>query len=223
MRFRTGISNVGLLHKIIRSLAALARSCVIKLSEEQVYFIVPGSESATGVQVWSQVKVSTLFEDYRIESNSNNEIWVEVNLDSLVKVLRSADNSVGGINENMRNSAALSQAEVTLKLNKKQNQPIWAFDIKGYTASRKSMIITHEINVKILSSRRQEDLKEPLCPRPDIHVVLPNLQELRNIVSRLAPVADDVDVSANHVCSTSLTLALPSLYFDNAAWVGMTL
>lgn len=29
------------------------------------------------------------------------------------------------------------------------------------------MIITHEINVKILSSRRQEDLKEPLCPRPD--------------------------------------------------------
>lgn len=47
-----------------------------------------------------------------------------------------------------------------------------------------------------------------------IHVVLPNLQELRNIVSRLAPVADDVDVSANHVCSTSLTLALPGYYMD---------
>lgn len=29
------------------------------------------------------------------------------------------------------------------------------------------MVITHEINVKILSSRRQQDLKEPLCPRPD--------------------------------------------------------
>lgn len=45
---------------------------------------------------------------------------------------------MGGINENMRNSAALSQAEVTLKLNKKQNQPIWAFDIKGYTVSKTS-------------------------------------------------------------------------------------
>lgn len=42
---------------------------------------------------------------------------------------------MGGISENMRSSAALSQAEVTLKLNKKQNQPIWAFDIKGYTVS----------------------------------------------------------------------------------------
>ncbi|WVQ91931.1 hypothetical protein IAS59_005738 [Cryptococcus gattii] len=159
MRFRTGISNVGLLHKIIRSLAALARSCVIKSGREY-------------------------------ECLHSSKI-IEL-------ILRSADNSVGGISGNMRSSAALSQAEVTLKLNKKQNQPIWAFDIKGYTASRKSMVITHEINVKILSSRRQQDLKEPLCPRPDIHVVLPNLQELRNIVSRLAPVADDVEVSANH-------------------------
>ncbi|WWC67135.1 uncharacterized protein I206_101042 [Kwoniella pini CBS 10737] len=197
MRFRTAISNVGLLHKITRSLAALARSCVIRLSPEQVHFIVPGNESSTGVQVWSQVKVDTLFDNYKIESNANNEIWVELHLDSLLKVLRSADSSVGSINES-RSTASLSDSDVTLKLNKKGQQPIWSFEIRGYTAQRKHMSITHEIPVKILSPKRQNELNEPLCPQPDIHVVLPNLLELRNIVSRLSHIADDVKVSANH-------------------------
>lgn len=35
----------------------------------------------------------TLFTSFRIESNNDNEIWLEINLDSLLKVLRSADNS----------------------------------------------------------------------------------------------------------------------------------
>ncbi|WVF66361.1 hypothetical protein IAT40_001101 [Kwoniella sp. CBS 6097] len=198
MRFRTTIINVALLHKISRSLAALAKTCVIRLSPEQAHFIVPGNEGSTGVQVWSQVKVSTLFDAYKIESNANNEIWLELHLDSLMKVLRSADSSVGGLGESTRNTATLSDADVTLKLNKKGHQPIWAFEIRGKTAARKSMSITHEIDVKILSPKRQQELQEPLCPQPDIHVVLPNLYELRNLVSRLSHVADDVKVSANH-------------------------
>ena len=36
---------------------------------------------------------NTLFDDYKIESNSANEIWLEINLDSLLKALRSADSS----------------------------------------------------------------------------------------------------------------------------------
>ncbi|OCF33100.1 HUS1 checkpoint protein [Kwoniella heveanensis BCC8398] len=209
MRFRTAIINVALLHKITRSLAALAKTCVIRLSPEQVHFIVPGNEGSTGVQVWSQVKVSTLFDSYKIESNANNEIWLELHLDSLMKVLRSADSSVGGIGESTRHTATLSDADVTLKLNKKGNQPIWAFEIRGKTAARKSMSITHEIDVKILSPKRQQELQEPLCPQPDIHVVLPNLYEMRNLVSRLSHVADDVKVSANHEGTLDLSVNSP--------------
>lgn len=39
--------------EIIRSLGALARTCVIRLSETSVHFIVPGNENKDGVQVWS--------------------------------------------------------------------------------------------------------------------------------------------------------------------------
>lgn len=35
----------------------------------------------------------TLFRNFRIESNNNNEIWLELHLDALLKVLRSADSS----------------------------------------------------------------------------------------------------------------------------------
>ncbi|WVN86024.1 uncharacterized protein L203_101182 [Cryptococcus depauperatus CBS 7841] len=211
MRFRTAISNVSLFHKIIRSLNAISKVAVIRLSEDQTFFIVPNNESQTGVQVWSQVRVTTLFDGYRIESNSNNEIWVEVNLDSLAKVLRSADSSVGGINENLRSTSALSDAEVTLKLNKRDNQPIWSFEIHGFTSLRKQMIITHEVNVKVLSLKRQQELIEPLCPQPDVHVVCPNLSEFKNIVSRLSPLSENISVSLNNEGTMELTVRTPSI------------
>lgn len=89
-----------------------------------------------------------MFRDYKIESNSENEIWLEVNLDALLKVLRSADNSgklilsrkgnmvadslAGMTNDNGRsNATALSDSQVTLKLNKNGNQAIWAIEIRG--------------------------------------------------------------------------------------------
>ena len=36
---------------------------------------------------------STLFDNFRIESNNDNEIWLDIHLEALLKVLRSADSS----------------------------------------------------------------------------------------------------------------------------------
>ncbi|KAI9633365.1 checkpoint protein Hus1/Mec3 [Dioszegia hungarica] len=207
MRFRTHIINIPLLHRIIRSLAALARLCVIRLSEDKVHFIVPGNENKDGVQVWSQVKVETLFSNFRVESNNKNEIWLELHLDALLKVLKSADSSINDGITDSRNATSLQDGEVSLKLNKRGNQAIWAFDIRGRSQlSGKPMQITHEINVHVLSPKRQGELNEPLCPPPDIHLVLPNLTDLRNLVSRLGTMADDVKLSANHEGKMELTV-----------------
>jgi hypothetical protein len=35
----------------------------------------------------------TLFSGYRIESNNNNEIWLEINVEALLRVLKSCDSS----------------------------------------------------------------------------------------------------------------------------------
>jgi len=76
------------------------------------------------------------------------------------------------------------------------------------------MTISHEVKIHILTPRRQQELNEPLCPPPDvsllplhersrtddqIHILLPSLMDLRNIVSRLGQMASDVKLSANLV------------------------
>ncbi|GMK54198.1 hypothetical protein CspeluHIS016_0107840 [Cutaneotrichosporon spelunceum] len=191
MRFRTRISNVALLHKIVRSLAALAKVCVVRLSPDSVHFIVPGNEGRDGVQ-------PTLFDHYRIESNNNNEIWLEINLDALLKVLRSADTSSGIADGGRGGNTTLSDADVMVKLNKLDGRPVWTFEISGRTSQGHPITITHNVTVHIISSRRQKELTEPLCPPPDIHLVLPNLSELKTIVSRLGHLAEDVSLAANH-------------------------
>ncbi|EIW73416.1 hypothetical protein TREMEDRAFT_25550 [Tremella mesenterica DSM 1558] len=194
MRFRTTITHISLLRKIVQSLGAIAKICVVRLTPEKVYFIVPGNEGRDGVQVWSQVKVETLFQSYRIESHNNNEIWVEIHLEAFLKVLKSAPE----INDSSRpNHDAFTHSEINLKLNKRDTQALWAFEIRNTTAAGREMSIIQDVKVVVLSVKRQNELNEPLCPPPEVHVVLPKLVELRNIIHRLGHITDDVTVSGN--------------------------
>jgi HUS1 checkpoint protein len=43
---------------------------------------------------------------------------------------------VGSINDTGRNATSLTEADVSLKLNKKGDQPVWAFEIRGRVSSR---------------------------------------------------------------------------------------
>ncbi|QRW04104.1 Hus1, required for S-M and DNA damage checkpoints-like protein [Ceratobasidium sp. AG-Ba] len=44
--------------------------------------------------------------------------------------------------------------------------------------------------------RRHEQIKEPLCPPPDLHIILPSLKELRTIVEHMQRLSDVVAFSA---------------------------
>ena len=80
----------------------------------------------------------------------------------------------------------MNHADVTIKLNKRDSQAIWVFDIRG-TASLfigdspgadhsyfaqsqqdRPMSISHEVNVVVLTNKRKDELNEPLCPPPDV-------------------------------------------------------
>ena len=92
--------------------------------------------------------------------------------------------------KNMTSLEAATSA-VSLKLNKRGNQAIWAFDIKGVVSlscrpsllrhqltlqsqhSGRPMQLSHEIDVHVLSQKRQSELNEPLCPPPDVSFVFP--------------------------------------------------
>ncbi|KAH8081492.1 checkpoint protein Hus1/Mec3 [Filobasidium floriforme] len=188
MRFRTKIINASLMNKVVKSLQSTAKSCVIKLGPESVHFIVSDSESGpSGVQIWSQVKVVTLFDEYRIESRGNNEIYLEIGLEPLSKALRSAE-MVGTTGRD---------SEAGVKLSKKNDKAVLVFDIVGQGNGPTPISITHDVTCLVLNPSRVAQLKEPLCPQPDIHVHLPSLAQLKGLASRFSHLGSTVSISAN--------------------------
>ena len=64
---------------------------------------------------------TTLFDEYRIESRGNNEIYLEVSLEALSKALRSAESA----------AASGRDSEASVKLSKKNDRAVLVFDIVG--------------------------------------------------------------------------------------------
>lgn len=81
--------------------------------------------------------------------------------------------------------------------------------------SMKQSVIKHDVGIVVLSPVRVKDLKEPLCPTPDvgtlhipsawltmksqIHITLPHMQQLKGLTARMARLGSTVSISANKV------------------------
>lgn len=119
----------------------------------------------------------TIFDDYRIASAAQDTINLEVNLDHLQRALRSAVNS----------------SDVTMRLTKRDGFPLLTFEIHRYNGS----VITQDLHVRVLSAGFVSTIKEPRCPEPDVHIVLPELNNLRYVTDRFKVLADKLILVAN--------------------------
>lgn len=61
--------------------------------------------------------------------------------------------------------------------------------IGGRRARDRETRITQEIPIKILHEGTVEDLHEPHCPDPDVHIILPGLAQLKSISDRFTKIA----------------------------------
>ncbi|OBZ72379.1 Checkpoint protein hus1 [Grifola frondosa] len=177
MRFRAAIENVDIFYKIVQSVEKLQKRCIIKFTDNEMHIICNGDANEGGIQVWSQIKVSSLFTDYRIQSNSNNEVTMLLSSEALLAALRSASSPSGA----QGSTSFTSDAEVVMRLSKKNDQAVLSFEI-----------------IEIMKPQDVERLKEPMCPEPDVHILLPPLAKLRTVVERIRPLAaDGVTIRAN--------------------------
>ncbi|KAJ9110835.1 hypothetical protein QFC19_001344 [Naganishia cerealis] len=84
------------------------------------------------------IKVSTLFEQYRIESRQHNEIHLELNIESFAKALRSAEaalessGSARGFGWGDNDVEAEGGTGVIMKLAKKNDRAVLVFEIKAF-------------------------------------------------------------------------------------------
>ncbi|KAF8602854.1 cell cycle checkpoint [Ceratobasidium sp. AG-I] len=179
MRFRACIDEVQTLSKVIQTMEKLSKQCIFKMTETEVHIICLG-ESDVGVQIWSKLPVDSMFSDYRIQSNANNVISLEVSTEPLSQALRSA-------------SAA---QDVVVKLAKKNDQPVFSFEAQTESRQGKKMLVTHDVRITVMKTADMEQVKEPLCPQPDLHLILPSLKNLRTIVEHMQHLSDVVAISA---------------------------
>ncbi|GAA5905934.1 uncharacterized protein JCM6883_002497 [Sporobolomyces salmoneus] len=192
MRFKADISNTSQLTRLITSLAPLSKVSTLKLKADVVHLICQGERG--GVQVWSQIAVNSIFkvETLRLESNSSNEIYLEVATDALARALKSAAGST----------------KSTIKLAKKGGEgpngtgrgshPVLSIDIESASRMGKKLEITQDVFVTVKKAQDVALLKEPLCPVPDAALLLPPLQILRTVAERMKTISSIITLSANN-------------------------
>ncbi|GAA6063799.1 hypothetical protein JCM10212_005962 [Sporobolomyces blumeae] len=192
MRFRADISNTSQFTRLITSLAPLSKFATLKLKADAVHLICQGDRG--GVQVWSQIAVASIFrlENFRLESNNANEIYLEVATDALARALKSAAGST----------------KATIKLAKKGGQgpggtgrgahPVLSIVIDGASRMGKGMAIVQDVYVKVKKAQEIELLKEPLCPVPDAALLLPPLQTLRTVAERMKTISPLITLVASN-------------------------
>lgn len=114
----------------------------------------------------SQIKIDSIFNNYRIQSNSNNEITVNLTCEALMGALRSVSTSSG--TSNSASGSSYETDEVIIKLAKKNDQAVLNFEITGTTRVGRKVRIGHDVKIEVMKPADVVKLSEPMCPEPDV-------------------------------------------------------
>ncbi|KAK9456944.1 checkpoint protein hus1 [Dipodascopsis uninucleata] len=182
MRFAAIIDNPEALKEITYALSFIRKLCLIKISPTSLSIITIVDTS--GTQVWATLGISETFSDLTLKSLDDDVISMELNIDMLVRALKSCSSS--GLDS------------VRVKLTKHNRIPYLAVMVEHYSRTGSTTKIAQEIPVKILRSEQVQTIHEPECPRPDAIVVLPHpLTSILKICDRYRYIGVRILVSAN--------------------------
>jgi hypothetical protein len=109
-----------------------------------------------------QIKIDSLFTNYRIQSNAANEITIALSTEALLGALKSASASAA--------SASYDMEEIVVKLAKKTDQAVLSFEINALTRVGMTVRVAHDVRIDVLRPSDVAKLSEPLCPEPDVSV-----------------------------------------------------
>lgn len=97
---------------LCQALEKTAKAAVVCLTERKLQLIL--ADPSEGMQVWSGLNANTVLKEMIIESLQQNQIYFELQLDHLLKALKSASGN---------------STEVVMKLTKKNGAPYLSFSI----------------------------------------------------------------------------------------------
>lgn len=188
MRFKTRlrVDKVPHLLRVIQVLDKLEKRCILHLCapEADLVRIVMQSDVMSSVAAFTNFKQSEWFDSYRIESQNENQIGLEMDIQNLLSALRSA----------------AAADEILMKLSKK-GLPVLTFEISTPLGP-----ILQDVPVVVLSRVRLAEFAEP-----DYRIAkgftLPPLASLHTIVDRMKGLSNELHISA-HLLEQNATLTL---------------
>jgi len=167
------MGRISALLRVVQALQKVDRRCILHLTpqEDDQARIILFPTALSSVAAYAGLPKSYWFDGYRIESQSGNNIGMEVDLQNMDRALKSA---AGG-------------DEVVIKLAKK-GVPVLTFDIRTALGP-----IVQDIPVSIVSSTRLEECREvEIATLPG--VVLPSLANLCSVVERLKSLGNHASI-----------------------------
>ncbi|CAD6893544.1 unnamed protein product [Tilletia caries] len=180
MKFRANVLDVNTLSRIAQSVNKVSNRCIISLEKEAFCIICVGDPD--GLQIWAKLQTDKFFDEFRIQSNNENRISIEIASETFLKALRSG----------------LNASNVTIRLAKRNKKtPLLNFTISSASHTGATLVVVQDVLIRILKPAELDRLREPLCPSADVHITLPPLLKLRTVCDRMRALADVVHVSAN--------------------------
>ena len=179
MRLKARIEREPLLNllTIITSLERVGKRCVLFLTEDKVNIAIVES-NAEALRGYAEISANDIFLDYRIASNNENTIMLQLSVDHLSKALASGRNAL----------------ECTIKLVKRQDQPCLAFEAKA--SGGLTVDILHDIPILLMKvTDLHYYLPPPMAP-PSVALILNRTKLIRNIIDKMNKFSKTVDITA---------------------------
>ncbi|XP_007895687.1 checkpoint protein HUS1 [Callorhinchus milii] len=185
MKFRAKLVDVACLNhlsRVVNTISKLAKSCILRLTADKLYFILSDKVASGGVAMWCQLFQGNFFDEFQIEgvSTDYNEIYLELVPENLSRSLKTAHNAKA----------------VKIKLTMK-HCPCLTVAVELPSLSSHSRIVTHDIPVVIIPRKLWNDFAEPNVPDFDVSIYLPVLKTMKSVVERMKNLAGQVVIEAN--------------------------
>jgi len=171
-------------HSIIVSMGRMAKSCVMRLTADKIFFILTDQNTAVGPSVWAEIDQEAYFNQYNIDgvSKDQNEIYLEFVPDKLAKIL---------------NTLKTGQVRsMKMKLAKRHEVPCLCFDLELAGQGDVTRKCVHDFPVSALPRKVWSDYTAPATPQFDVSICLPEMKKLRHLMERYKTLGQTISIVA---------------------------
>ncbi|XP_005811763.1 checkpoint protein HUS1 [Xiphophorus maculatus] len=185
MKFRGKITDIACLNhftRVVTTISKLTKTCVLRLTPDHLFFILPGKVTNGGVGMWCQLLQANFFQEYQMEGVTSEvqEICLEVSPEPWSRALKTVQ----------------SAKSVKLKLTRKHCACL-TVAAELPTLSSVGRVVTHDVPVDVIPRRLWQEFQEAGVPDFDVSVYLPPLKTMKSVVDRMKNLSNFLVMEAN--------------------------